>query len=90
MSKYKPGDMVAVRGEVYLSGGALAVGLCPEGSGFRSAVRLDTAEVLPWDAERIAELEAHLREKDEIIKAYAGPTRMTPEDVAALREVASR
>jgi chromosome segregation ATPase len=56
MSKYKPGDIVAVRGEVYLSGGALAVGLCPEGSGFGSAVRLAKAEVVPWDAEHIAKL----------------------------------
>lgn len=39
---------------------------------------------------RIAELEAYLREKNEIIKAYADPTGMTPEDVAALREEHAR
>ena len=30
----------------------------------------------------IADLQRYLREKNEIIKAYAGPTGMTPEDVA--------
>jgi hypothetical protein len=58
MTEYKPGDVVTVRGEVYISGsGVLAVGLCPEGSERKAAVRLSTATVMPWpDAERIAEL----------------------------------
>lgn len=33
---------------------------------------------------KVEQLSEYLREKNEIIKAYAGPTGMTPEDVHAL------
>ena len=36
--------------------------------------------------DEVERLRDRLREKNEIIRAFAGPTGMTPEDVAALRD----